>query len=155
MEWTQIAADFEEWDGSLRDIYVLGTTEAEWDSMLARLRRFEPLPTFTVDGVPQEWPEQVAAVFGIRDKHQPMLTVMVGAATLNCHFFRGNDIEFDLDPREIAGPPQAEALASFMQLLGEATRKPVILCHENAQHAVIARYSPSDGEVFWVGTKGQ
>ncbi len=155
MEWTKIAKDFDEWDGSLRDIYVLETTAADWDSMLARLCSFEPLPTFTVNGVAQEWPKQVARVFGIRDKNNPMLTVMVGAATLNCHFFCVNEIEFDLDPREITGPPQAEALASFMRLLSEATQKTVILCHENAQHAVIAQYSPTDGEATWVGTKEQ
>jgi hypothetical protein len=154
MDWTQIAADFV-WDGSLRDIYVLGTTEADWDNILARLRRFEPPPVFTVDNVVQAMPMQMAAVFSLRDKQQPMLTVMAGQAVLNCHFFGADNIEFDCDPRDITGPPQAEMLAGFMRLLGQATRKSVILCHENAQHLVIARCLPPEGEVVWVGTKGQ
>jgi hypothetical protein len=85
-----------------------------------------------MDGVVQELPTQVAAVFTVREKHSPMLTVTVGQAALNCHFFEGNDIEFDCDSRDIKGPPQAEELAKFIKLLGKATHKPVILCHENA-----------------------
>jgi hypothetical protein len=154
MDWSQISADFE-WDGSLRDIYVLGATEADWNNVLALLRGLEPPSFFTVDSVVQEMPRQVAAVFDLRKNHSPMLTVMVGAVWLNCHFFQGDDIEFDLDSRDISGSSQAEALASFMQLLGGATHKPVILCHENAQHAVIARYSPSDAGVVWERAREQ
>jgi hypothetical protein len=149
MEWNQVASDFDQWDGSLRDIYVLGATEADWDSMLARLREFDPAPSFTVDKVIQKMPSQVADVFNMRATSQPMLTVMAGSAALHCHFFLGDDIEFDCDTRDITGLPQAEALANFMKLLGEITQKTVILCHENAQHLVIATYSPAEVEVIW------
>jgi hypothetical protein len=152
MEWSQIADDFET-DGSLRDIYVLGTTLADWDAVLARLRRLVPPPIFTIDDVVQEMPAQTALIFSIRDKHSPLLAIMLGMAQLNCNFFQEDEIEFDLDPQEITSASQAETVAGFMESLGEATQKPVILCYENTQHAVIARCSPETGKVVWIGTR--
>jgi len=85
----------------------------------------------------------------MRDKHSPLLTVMAGEAALNCHFFIAAEIEFDCDPQEITDAHQAEMIAAFMRLLGQVTVKPVILCHENMQLYVIARYSSADGDVTW------
>jgi hypothetical protein len=148
LDWAQVAEEFQ-CDGGLRDIYVLGTTEADWDQVLSRLAQYDPTPIFSVAGEMQSLPHRFAPVFKLRDTYQALLTVMVGDAVLNCHFFHEGEIEFDCDPREITGPRQAGMLAAFMRLLGETTGKPVILCHENTQQAVIARYSPLEGEVVW------
>jgi hypothetical protein len=119
--------------------------------VVARLRQLLPPPIFTIDGVAQEMPMQTAAIFSLREKHSPLLAIMLGTAQLNCNFFQNDEIEFDFYPQEITNVAQAETLASFMQLLGETTDKPVILCYENTQDAVIARYSPPDRAVIWGG----
>jgi TPR repeat protein len=148
MEWKEIADAFK-WDGSWRDIYVLWTTEADWDSALAQLHQCDPPPIYDVDGVEQAMPAHVADVFSIIVESSPTLDVTVGGTTLRCHFFQRHEIDFHFDPRDITGLPQAHALADFMQLLGETTGRSVILCHENAKDAVIARYSPSIDRVVW------
>jgi hypothetical protein len=94
-------------------------------------------------------PESVAEAFSVRGTASPLLTIVVDVAHLHGHFFSPDEIEFDLDPREVTGLGQAKALADFMRLLGEITAKTVILTAENSQEHVLARYSPGDGEVAW------
>ncbi|NUP08859.1 MAG: hypothetical protein HOW73_22660 [Polyangiaceae bacterium] len=90
-----------EWDGSLRDIYVLGTTSTDWHRVLEAIHR-APLETqFRIAG-------DVADLFadgrealpedGFQDR---FLQVRVGGVALNCHCFAPEAIEFDLDPREV------------------------------------------------------
>jgi hypothetical protein len=148
MDWQQIAPDFE-WDGSLREIYVLETSIAEWQKVWEALRKLEPLPVFSIDSTAQPMPEQVAPLFAIRSQRSPLLSVHVGRNLLNCHFFQCDEIEFDFDPRDVTGPSEAELLAGFMRIVGEVTGKIVILTAENSKEAVIARCLPATGEVIW------
>ena len=76
---------------------------------------------------------------------------MVGDAQVNCHFFVEDEIEFDLDPREVTGPNQVEAIVGFMTLLGDVTGKAVTLTMENTPEAVIFRRLPGRQSVEWVG----
>jgi hypothetical protein len=43
MTWTEIASDFE-WDGMLRDVYVLNTTIDDWQRVLDALKDLTPRP---------------------------------------------------------------------------------------------------------------
>lgn len=54
-----------------------------------------------------------------------------------------------VDPREVKGGVEAEALAGFMKQVGEITGKVVVLAEENAKDAVIARYLTDRREVAW------
>ena len=75
----------------------------------------------------------------------------MGMATLNCHFFTEDEVEFDLDPREMK-PELLGTLVDFFRLLGEATTKPVLLTMENMPEAVIMRFEPTTGKVEYVGS---
>jgi hypothetical protein len=68
-------------------------------------------------------------------------------------FLLANNIEFDLDLRAITTFSPAKSLANFMRRLGEATQRQVILRPANAQHLIIGRYLPPNGEVIWTGTR--
>jgi len=46
---------------------------------------------------------------------------------LNCHFFQNDDIELDLDPREVTGQAQLDALLEFMRDIGRTTSASVVL----------------------------
>lgn len=67
-------------------------------------------------------------------------------STLSCHFFANDEIEFDLYPREM-GPSLLEPLIAFLNELGVATSKPVILTMENMPEAVILLYDPAVADV--------
>jgi hypothetical protein len=81
MDWNCIAPDYEP-DGSLRDIYVLGTGLTDWQHVLDALRKWMPAPVFTYDGEPTWLPERVEEIFLRSQEQQPFLTFVVGGRAL-------------------------------------------------------------------------
>lgn len=149
MEWRLVAPDFA-FDGSWRDIYVLDTTLSDWQVALDRLRQFEPAPIYRVDGEARAIPDRAEDAFETRASAVALLSFSIGKAVLNCHFFAVDEIEFDLDPREIGDSDQFETLVGFMGLLGELTGKVVLLTPENFKESPILRYSPETRQIVWV-----
>ncbi len=150
MKWENYAADFD-WDGSWRDIYVLETSIDDWQTMFDFLhssqyefqyQRYEPEPL-----------PSITEVFSKKYEHKGDLYVVVGDVTLNCHFFVPEQIEFDLDPCEVKGEEQAEALLDFMRQLGRALNKEVILTPESFEENPIFKFSPVTQEVTYFPVK--
>src|SRR6478735_1221008 len=100
MDWQQIAPDFEP-DGSLRDIYVFGTDLSDWQRVLDVLRTWEPAPNLTIGGQPANMPDNAEDIFAEARQQGALLSLKVSDAHVNCHFFGHDEIEFDLDPREV------------------------------------------------------
>jgi hypothetical protein len=150
MDWRQAAPHFEP-DGALRDIYVFGTDLLDWQRVWDALRTWDPLPDLTIAAQPATMPDKVQDIFNVVQERGARLSVNVSGAVLNCFFFGDDEIEFDLDPNEVAGPAQLEGLARFMSLLGRATGKPVVMTMENVREAVFLRYEPDAQRVEWVG----
>lgn len=141
MTWTEIAADFE-WDGSWRDVYVLDTTIDDWQRVLDALMEVNPTPVMNIDGEAVSFPLTAAAIFQHRENFSPLLYLTVGNVRLNCNFFQGDEIEFDLDPREVKGADDLKSIKAFMGILANRTGKAAILTHENTKSAVILAVSP-------------
>jgi hypothetical protein len=75
------------------------------------------------------------------------MSVSAGSVQLNCHFFCANEIEFDLDPREVHGQADLDALLSFMEMIAVATAKPVLMTPENMHDSPFIRVvSPETAE---------
>jgi len=86
------------------------------------------------------------------EQPRPLLRFWVGDVELACHFFVTNEIEFDLDPRQV-GESQLRALMEFMARLGDLTGKPVALTPENGPHAQIFRYEPGTKQMSWIPSR--
>ena len=140
MEWSELQSEFE-WDGSLRDIYILNTTLADWRSAIRALSESGLPLSFKTQGAMSSLPADVADVF---DSSDGLLSVDLDGMLLNSHFFGTDEIEFDLDPREVTTGDRATALAGFLAILGTATGKPVILTRENAREAIILQWNPPE-----------
>lgn len=142
MIWKEIASEFV-WDGTWRDIYVLGTTITDWQRVLDLLNDQTPNAlTFYVDGGEPPSAPSAGLIFERREETSMLLQVTAGNVHLNCHFFCEEEIEFDLDPRELRGEQDLQAVLAFMGVLANGTGKPAILTHENAQEAVILTVQP-------------
>lgn len=146
MDWEKIAPDFAR-DGSWRDIYVLNTSEADWQAIWDILFKWNPPAIFKAAGKIESMPLRVE--MALDSELASSLSFYVGPIQLACHFFGASEIEFDFDPRQVSGMAEAEQLGRFMRLIGNATGKQVILTQENDQEAVIARYRPAVGDVDW------
>ena len=129
-------------DGSLRDIYVFGTTLDDWRKVLEMLSEArygarlddESLATALRD---------VPTLFVAQEEHPTsVLNFRVGRVHVACHFFTEQEIEFDFDPSGLAEADVHDVL-DFMECLGTLTGKPVVLTPENVRDSPIFRYEPS------------
>jgi hypothetical protein len=139
--WTQVKQDFD-WDGSWRDIYVRPATIEDWRAVCEILKRC-PGFDFRIDGEPASFPGDVADVFEMRSKKNPSLSAKLGTVTAVFHFFTDEEIECEIDPREITSQVQLDAVLEFLKKVGDAVGKSVILTHENCPKFEIVRYDPS------------
>lgn len=136
--WDTCRQDFE-WDGSLRDLYVTPATMDDWKAVFPLLRAQSDVEFLTESG-PVCIPETIdESFFG---EVRPMLRFRTGGVLLVFHFFTPQEIECDLDPREVTGQASLDALLAFMQQLGDLTRKRAILAPENGTEYPIISYTP-------------
>lgn len=151
MDWSQIAPGFRA-DGSLRDISICGTSMDDWARVWAALTAEPSSLKFTIDGEPRTPPLEVTEAFRQGRAHSVCASYTLGQQRLNCHFFCEEEIEFDLDPRDVVGPNEAKQLAEFITSMGRATSKEVRLTPENEAGSTIACYEPATDEVVWTPT---
>jgi hypothetical protein len=140
--WDTCKKDFVR-DGSLRDIYVLHATAADCQTAFNFLRKLQSA-VYTVDGIETTSPETIDQVFKARATASPMLCIRVGHAAINFHFFATNEIEGDLDPREVSSQSDLDSILAFLRVLGDAVQQQVVLTPENCREQPIITYDPSD-----------
>jgi hypothetical protein len=141
LAWEAVQSEFL-FDGGLRDIYVLGTDMAGWQRMLDGLRSADYDLRYFRDNNPTELPARAEDEFTNEREYCSLLSVQFGGILANCHFFCFEEIEFDIDPQEVSGQAQLDALLEFMQCLAAAVGQDAILCPENLPKNVIIRVTP-------------
>jgi hypothetical protein len=146
LAWDAVRDEFA-FDGSWRDIYVLGTDMAGWQRMLDGLRAAGYDLAYFRDHQPNELPVEAAQAFPLPDECDRLLLVRFAEVQANCHFFWVEDIEFDIDPREVVGQEQLDAVFGFMRCLSQAVGKDAILTAENCPKIVIFRVRPEHSAV--------
>ena len=122
-------------DGSLRDLYVLNTTLEHWQRMLDYVRGAGLVAGFERGTRTAQLPQRISDIFAEKDDpdHESLLLRLnVGGLWVNCHFFQDDEIEFDLDPREVTDEQRYEALMGFMVDLGRATGRRVVMTPESS-----------------------
>src|SRR5438094_9223626 len=100
MDWQRVETEFE-WDGSLRDLYILDADVEVWQRVVDTLRSSEYPCCYRVDGNECPLPEDVEDIFKKRHEASFLLSIDAESILLNCHFFAEEEVEFDLDPREL------------------------------------------------------
>lgn len=141
LAWDAVRDEFD-FDGSWRDIYVLGIDMATWQRMLDGLRAAGYDIAYFRDGQPAELPTDANQAFPLPDECDRMLSVRFVGVLANCHFFTPDEIEFDIDPRDVKGQEQLDALFRFMRSLAEIAGKEAILTAENCPEKAIFRVRP-------------
>jgi hypothetical protein len=137
MDWKQCRWVFE-WDGSWRDLYVHDTTLADWQKLIDMLRESSYRLMFK-QGESGVMPVAVADVFEQVYAYSALLSVNVGDLTLNACFFTTDEIEFDLDPREVRSELELRQLLCFMNEIAHLLGKDVDLTPENMAERALLR----------------
>jgi hypothetical protein len=139
IDWDECRKIFA-WDGSWRNIYVLGTDLRDWQRLLDFMRGSGYPVKYSQAGQDAPLPRSAEQVFGRRYATAPLMWVDVRGVTLACHLFGTGDIEFDIDPREVDEGSKAEGLFDFMARVGRLLGKDVVLTPENMQDIALVRY---------------
>ena len=138
LNWSACSASFVQ-DGSLRDIYVRGTTINDWERFYRFLiEKKLPLSYLRSDDRTAEFPSSIAKIMEDR-RCGHTLSIDLSGILLNTHFFNDREIELDLDPRDVNSEDRFKSLVNFMGEIGRLLRKEVVLTSENAPEAVILR----------------
>jgi hypothetical protein len=123
-------------DGSLRDVYVFNAVSSDWDAFLALARTYPY--EYTLDGIRRSLPD-TTSIFRDRE-HSHLLSLVTSSVRMNCHFFVPEEIELDIDPREITESEDHIAVLQFVEKLAAATRKDAVVTLENSPHVQLLRY---------------
>ncbi|WP_299427721.1 hypothetical protein [uncultured Shimia sp.] len=140
MKWSDCKDAFRA-DGSLRDIYVRNTTEDDWNRLFAAFSKYEM--TLFCDGDPSPEIEVPAAIFERCNEHHYRLEMLAKGITFQCHFFTVDEIEIDVDPKEIKSQQDLDVVLDVMGAIGRALAKPVILTEEATQNYVWIAFDPA------------
>ncbi|HQW65400.1 MAG TPA: hypothetical protein PLJ23_00080 [Gemmatimonadales bacterium] len=137
LHWLDIAQEFA-FDGSWLDVVVLETSLTDWDAVLAALRAAQLQTMYCIDGAEMTLPPPATAFFASTEYRQ-LLKVSGGTVGFNCHFFTMDEIEFDLDPREVTSQAALDEVLGFMAMIAGACHKPALLTPENVHDDPILR----------------
>jgi hypothetical protein len=118
-----------EWDGSLLDIYIHDTTLNDWQNFIDLIREGAHEFSFSTGHNPSSLPDNVQEVFD--HEETSLLSISIVGMIINCHFFTIEEIELDIDPREVVSEENFRDLTSFISSLGQALAKQVMITPEN------------------------
>src|SRR5262245_48914492 len=127
VNWAQ-CRDYFEVDGALRDIYTIGGGIEGWRALVKVLANASP--TFHVDGEIRRAPLSLEEAFSLRENCNVLMRATWKGILLCSHFFTPDEVELDLDPREVDSAERFSALTDFMTLLAMESRRAVILTDE-------------------------
>ncbi len=143
--WDQCKDDFM-WDGSWRDIYITPASIDDWKAIYQFLRNRPDLEFFMIDG-PDKAPEEIDLSFF--SESRPILSFRAGSVSVVFRFFTPDEIECDLDPREVKSQENLDSLLGFLGRLGDLTQKRAVLTPENMSDVPIISYEPASGNFLY------
>ena len=131
-------------DGTLRDVYVLRTSLADWEAFLALASSYSCKHSF--HGEPCPIPA-AAEIFGGSSSSSHLLSISLGEVTANCHFFAARELELDIEPREVRGAEEHFQVLRFVERLSSVIGKPALISPENGAAIPFLSFNPVSG--FW------
>ncbi|MEN2412993.1 hypothetical protein [Flavobacterium mesophilum] len=133
--WEEIKWIFDV-DGSLRDIYIKNTTLEDWKILIHFLNSNHIIKYDTlgenkiINSIDLEYSIQYL-LDETAQLETKIASIIIDDIIINQHFFSIEEIEFDIDPKEINSFKDYEKIVNFMEQISQLLRKPVILTGEN------------------------
>ncbi len=146
LNWEQCKKDFE-FDGTWRDIYILNTNSDDWNKFLKSLLNSKYETKFWIDGEVAKEITSIQEALEIQNHASPYMLIDALGVQIACHFFTDEEIEFDIDPRQVSNQQDLDAVINFMIFLGDLLQKKAILTPENTPNLIVIDYNPKTGLV--------
>jgi hypothetical protein len=152
LDWKAVQHLFE-WDVALLDVYVFNADADLWQRLLDALRTSGYGLDFHVDGDVGVLPEHAAQVFALRQEADTCLSVWAGDLRINFHFFTLEQIEFDIDPRDVNETSLSDLLV-FLRYIGLHLQRRVVLTPEGAEDLTLLAYEPEGNRWEYTALSG-
>jgi hypothetical protein len=140
MNWTELKEKIYYWDGSWRDIYVLQTSlddNKKWTDYVNENYHIEWFNGLTQSDEKKVDFEVIKEYWNGNQDLCSTAKIFIAKIQINNHFFVDNEIENDIDPREINSIEDHEIVVKYMTDLSNLLGKPVILTPENDQGKIL------------------
>jgi hypothetical protein len=135
-------------DGSLRDIYVEGTTIGDWQNLLGFIAASYPPVEFRVaDQVVSTTPTLSEGSFS-GGSARVDISFSIGTIRVVGLFFTSEEIELSFQPADIAATAQVRDLLSFISGVARTLQKRVTITLENERDNPIF-VAQADGDVSY------
>ncbi|MDQ0226060.1 hypothetical protein [Metabacillus niabensis] len=135
-------------DGSLRDIYVQACNLNDWQKFYDWIRTSSwNILLYKDDQLVEYKGKFVDYLFKEKKNHHIRLTIPINGILINCYFFSEDEIEFDIDPKEINNVYDANTVFEFMKSLAKILGKQCILSEENTPEIPLVTFY-SDGSMI-------
>ena len=127
--WEDIKWIFEP-DGALRDIYVQEVSIDEWKIVIKLLNENYKVKYGDTNQISEQYTidyliDQTGKI------ESKSAAIYLNDIRLNCHFFLEDQIEFDIDPKEVNTIKDFELIEIFMLEISKSTDKQITLTGEN------------------------
>jgi hypothetical protein len=129
-EWNDIKWIFEP-DGSLRDIYVQDVSLNDWDKLIDFVNKNFILTFGDKNKIDKDYVLKYLQKTNRQDTCQPLI-IYLARIKVHCYFFLPEEIEFDINPKEIKSITDFELIESFMVSISKVLGKQVTLTAENS-----------------------
>jgi hypothetical protein len=134
-------------DGSLRDIYIIEANLNDWQTFLNWVESTEYEVNLYIDGEEEPFENcKASRLFEVKKRHKLLLSISFKGVLINCHFFSEDEMEFDIDPKQVKGIVEAGVVIKFMKKLSSIFCKESFLTLENSPEYPLVTVNP-DGIV--------
>lgn len=127
--WSDIKWIFES-DGSLRDIYVQDVSWTDWEIVIELLNKQYQLTCAGISQIDKKYVFEYLTGES-RNKGVSIAEIQLEGIRVHCYFFLMDQIEFDVNPKEINSIQDFEKLEALMIDVSKATEKQVTLTGES------------------------
>ena len=139
IDWRELKNKIYYLDGSLRDIYIHGTTRDDWQKWVDFVNENYKI-SVRADHLNSKEIIDFARIIDYWNGDQEnysTATVHIDNININCHFFCEEEIENDVSPKEINSIEDHNKLMSYMTKLSKLLNKVVILTPENTPEIIL------------------
>lgn len=148
-DWNDIKWIFEP-DGSLLDIYVQDISVTDWEKLIDLLNHNHTLIYGPTEG--DKMSDKIDKDYVLKyltnetdEMECKFTTIDLAGIKVNCNFFLPDQIEFDIDPKEINSIEDFEKVELFMEAISQELKNQVTLTGENSIEFPLAKVDTAKG----------
>ena len=146
MIWEKLKKDIYYCDGSLRDIYVLDVTKADWGRWVNYINENYEVKFIYYNNEGKEISNNKIDFQKVNEYWENTLDSTLNAEFLidkvvfKCYFFDVNEIENDISPKDVNDIEQHNSIVEYMKSVSKLLNKEIFLSPENYNELSDKRY---------------